>query len=98
MKIPAVGLSKGDLRERLRAFQGRDHEMRGGRMFGHAFFAGDRERSVVEEAYTWFLWENALDPLLFPSLLELEREVVSMAREHLRGPGSKTANCRRAWR
>ena len=54
-------------------------------MFGHAFIANPKAREIVEKAYTSYLWENALDPTLFPSLMEMENEVLEMARVHLRG-------------
>ena len=56
-----------------------------GRMFGMDFYASDDGQRAAEEAYLMFMWENRLDPTVFPSVVELEAEVVSMAARHLGG-------------
>ncbi len=85
MNIPLKGKSEEAVMELLGSMKGSDSSWEDGRMFGHAFFAGETARRLVERAYTLYLWENALDPTLFQSLLRLENEVVDMARTHLGG-------------
>ncbi len=92
MKIPDKGLEENALFQRLESFHEKDLEMRDGKMFGHAFLVNDSVRKVVEKAYTMYLWKNALDPTLFPSLLQLENEVVAMSRAHLRGDDDVVGN------
>lgn len=45
----------------------------------------DAKSSIVEMFYTAFLHENALNPLLFPSLRRFETETVSMVADMLHG-------------
>lgn len=92
MKIPEKGMSETGLFERLEQYKASDLAMRGGRMFGHAFFASEQARLAAERAYTMYLWENALDPTLFPSLLRLESELVAMSAAHLNGDEKVVGN------
>lgn len=90
--IPEKGLSKAEIMKGLSAFRKGDHSLYDGRMFGHAFLVNDEVRRVAEEAFVMYLWENALDPGLFPSLMEMEREVVSMSASHLSGDSEVVGN------
>lgn len=92
MKIPDSGCDERTLFRRLEGFRGKDTDWRSGKMFGHAFLIDDKVRDVIERAYTMYLWENALDPTLFPSLLEMENEVLSMSAGHLRGDDEVAGN------
>jgi len=92
LKIPDKGCDESVLFERLESFRGGDNDFRSGKMFGHAFFIDDKVTEIAERAYTMYLWENALDPTLFPSLAEMENEVVSMAASHLRGDDEVVGN------
>ena len=56
-----------------------------GRLFSLAFKADDTGKALAEEAYRMFMWENALDPIAFPSLMLFEKEIVGFAVEHLGG-------------
>lgn len=85
MKIPQTGLQKEALLERLESYRENDMPWREGRTFGYVFDPGKEVDAIAKEAYTRFLSENALDPTVFPSLLRFENEVISMARDHLRG-------------
>ena len=85
-RIPDRGLAPADVFERLRGFRAADAAWADGRTFGHAFLDTEARRGVSEEACTLFLWENGLDPTMFPSLAALEREVVDMVAHHLGAP------------
>lgn len=90
--IPEQGLSEDELIEGLEGFRREDHSLYDGRMFGHAFLVNEDVRRVAERAFVMYLWENALDPGLFPSLMEMEREVVSMSAAHLSGDSEVVGN------
>jgi glutamate/tyrosine decarboxylase-like PLP-dependent enzyme len=92
MKIPEKGLDEKSLFERLDSFREGDLELRSGKMFGHAFMVDDKITAVTERAYIMYLWENFLDPTLFPSLLQIENEVVAMAAAHLGGDREVVGN------
>ncbi|UCD78958.1 MAG: aspartate aminotransferase family protein [Desulfobacterales bacterium] len=78
MKIPQKGFSKEEIFQTLKTYKGADLNWKSGRVFGYIYDPGEKVRDVINDAYTLYLSENALDPLSFPSLLRLENEVVSM--------------------
>lgn len=92
MRIPESGTGKKEIFDRLESFRDKDLKWREGRVFGHAFMVNDDVTAVVERAYTMYLWENALDPLLFGSLMRMENEVVAMSVSHLRGDADTAGN------
>ena len=85
MSIPKAGRSKADVLAALREFKTKDIPWEEGRVMTSIFLATQEGREVAEEAYTMYLWENGLDPSAFASLPQMEREVVAMAKAHLRG-------------
>ena len=52
-------------------------------MFAYTYDPGEEAERVAKQAYLRFLGENGLDPTVFPSLLQLENDVVSMIANHL---------------
>jgi len=90
--IPEKGISREEIFSELGGFRQGDHSLYDGRMFGHAFLVNDELRRVAEEAFVMYLWENALDAGLFPSLMEIERDVVSMSAAHLSGDSEVVGN------
>ncbi|RME03543.1 MAG: aspartate aminotransferase family protein [Planctomycetota bacterium] len=76
----------------MQRYRQNDHPWREGRIFGYIFDVDEEVREVIRQAYTSFLTENALDPTVFPSLLEMEREVVAIAASHLQGDGEVVGN------
>jgi len=85
VRIPANSTGRAEVLARLEEYRAADAPWREGRTFGHAFLADGDGKAVAEAAHGMYLWENAMDPLLFPSVLRLEREVVAMAAAHLGG-------------
>ncbi|MCP4442540.1 MAG: aspartate aminotransferase family protein [Aureispira sp.] len=69
-----------------------DVPWRSGKVFGYTYEAAKEIEEVVYKAYLMFLGENALDPTVFPSLRQLETEVVTMAAELLGGNEETTGN------
>ncbi|MGB9775101.1 MAG: pyridoxal phosphate-dependent decarboxylase family protein [Anaerolineae bacterium] len=85
MPLPPKGRPKEEIFAELERFKTRDLDWRAGRVWAYVYNPGDEVREVVNQAYTLFLTENALDPTVFPSLLRLEREVVRMVADLLQG-------------
>ena len=57
-----------------------DPEVHGKRLFGLVYPTGDAElEALVHDAYERFLFANALNPLRFPALARIEKEVIAMA-------------------
>jgi sphinganine-1-phosphate aldolase len=65
---------------RLRAMQGADLPVHGGRTLAYVYDAGDPEVDrIAREAVAAYAASNALDPTAFPSLLQMENELVGFA-------------------
>lgn len=85
MRLPEHGLSRDEIRARLAAYKAHDKDWTSGKIFGYIYDPGEEARAVNAEAYTQFLTESCLDPTTFPSVMQLEREVVRMVISLLRG-------------
>jgi len=92
LRMPETGRSRDELFEQLEGFRSRDVPWRDGKTFAYVFHATEEASAVAERAYQMFLWENALDPTVFPSLLEIETQIVSMAAAHLSGDDEVCGN------
>ncbi|MBZ0252659.1 MAG: aspartate aminotransferase family protein, partial [Candidatus Methylomirabilis sp.] len=92
MRIPERGLGREEILGALEARKAHDLDWRSGRVWGYVYDPGPEAASLIKEAFTAFLSENALDPTAFPSLLSLENELVSMAAAHLRGDENVAGN------
>jgi sphinganine-1-phosphate aldolase len=84
--FPATGRPVDDLVDEIRAGRGDDADWRAGRTFSLVYNAADGELERLHEAVAReYLHENYLNPFAFPSLLRMEREVVAMGADLLRG-------------
>ena len=92
MKIPEKGMKKEAIFKTLKGYKGEDLDWKSGRVLGYIYYPGDKAQDVIDEAYTMFLTENALDPTTFPSTLRLENEVVGMVANLLRGDENVVGN------
>jgi glutamate/tyrosine decarboxylase-like PLP-dependent enzyme len=92
MKIPEKGQKKEDIFKTLESYKGQDLDWKSGRVLGYIYYPGEKAHDVIDEAYTSFLTENALDPTTFPSTLRLENEVVGMVANLLRGDENVVGN------
>lgn len=90
--LPFQGISKDEVLERLRALKDQDAAWRHGRVFSLVYYAGDDVLEVLKEASLLFFSENALNPLAFPSLRQMETEVVAMAAGLLGGDEETVGN------
>jgi sphinganine-1-phosphate aldolase len=73
--------------ERLRALQGADLPVHGGRTLAYVYDSGDPEIDrIAREAVAAYAASNALDPTAFPSLLQMENELVGFACDLLDAP------------
>lgn len=85
MHIPQHGWSRDEVIKALAAFKADDLKSREGRVFGYTYDVGGEAEAVMKEAYMMYLSENALDITSFPSVMRIEREVVRMVADLLRG-------------
>ena len=77
--LPQVGLSPEKVFQALEELRVNDVAWREGRAFSLAYHAGAEAISVAEEAYRRFSGENALSTDAFPSLRQIQSDVVAMA-------------------
>ncbi|MEE4199347.1 pyridoxal phosphate-dependent decarboxylase family protein [Erythrobacter sp.] len=90
MGMPAQGTPWKDVRGELEARGAGDAKWRDGKTAVYVFNAGPEIAQVQHEAYTLYMAENGLGPLAFPSLAQMEREVIEMALSILHGPKGAT--------
>lgn len=72
----------------LESKRGRDVRWDQGRTFGLVFDGGPSVREVADKAASMFLHENALNTQAFPSLAQIQSEVVGWTSDLLNGPDS----------
>jgi glutamate/tyrosine decarboxylase-like PLP-dependent enzyme len=85
MKLPKQGTPLEALLARMRERKRADADWRSGRTFSLVYPAGEDVDAVLREASLLYLHENALNPFRFPSLRQMEDEVVSITTELLHG-------------
>ena len=78
-----------DVLARLRALQAADVPVHGGRTLAYVYDSGLAEVDrVAREAVAAYAGSNGLDPTAFPSLLEMENDVVGLACDLLDAPAT----------
>jgi glutamate/tyrosine decarboxylase-like PLP-dependent enzyme len=86
MPLPERGLTKDEILAALEAKRGRDVRWQEGRTFGMVFDGGHELHEVAEAVAVRFLHENALNTQAFPSLAEIQSEVVAGTAALLHAP------------
>ena len=84
-ELPARGSTLDDVMARLRALQVNDGDYHNARTWGLIYNAGPEVDAMVQAAAGHVLLENALNPFVFPSLKEMQQDVVSIAAGLLNG-------------
>jgi glutamate/tyrosine decarboxylase-like PLP-dependent enzyme len=79
-----------DIQQDMQARGASDAKWRDGRTAVYVFNAGEEIAAIQKEAYAAFMSENGLGPLAFPSLAQMEKDVVSMGLGLLHGPEGST--------
>ena len=92
IRIPEKGLSEDEVFKRLTAFSDRDIPWREGKTLAYIYDGGPDVERVAKRAYMQYLTENALDPTVYPSLPQIENELVSMAASLLGGDENVVGN------
>ncbi|MBS1848728.1 MAG: aspartate aminotransferase family protein [Actinobacteria bacterium] len=80
--FPQHGSSPADVLAKLESMRVGDLDWRSGRAFSLVYNPGDDDHEhLLEQVATMFQHENALNPLVYPSLLTMELDLVAMAAE-----------------
>ena len=77
--IPATGMSAQSIANSFDEMSAHDVQWRNGKAFSLAYNAGPEVLAVAEEAYRRFSGANALNTAAFPSLRQMQGEVIEMA-------------------
>lgn len=88
MELGEQGRPVDEVIDELRAKRDRDARWQDGRTFGLVFDGGPGVHEAAERAATLYLYENALNPIAFPSLAEIQSEVVGWTAALLHGPAT----------
>jgi glutamate/tyrosine decarboxylase-like PLP-dependent enzyme len=86
MKLPAHGSSREQVMARMRERKQADADWRGGRTWSLIYPAGEDVDEMLRDANELYLYENALNPFRFPSLRQMEDDVVAMTAGLLSAP------------
>jgi sphinganine-1-phosphate aldolase len=85
IRLPEQGTKWSDLREEMLSRGQNDAKWREGKTAVYVFNAGQDVADVQKDAYTMYMSENGLGPAAFPSLKQMEDEVISMGLGLLHG-------------
>jgi glutamate/tyrosine decarboxylase-like PLP-dependent enzyme len=78
MQLPKTGTARDEVIARMKEKKARDADWQGGRTWSLVYPAGEDVDAMLREANELYMFENALNPFRFPSLREMEVDVVSM--------------------
>lgn len=86
MRIPDHGRDADQILAELQAMRADDVRWQDGRTFGMIYDGGESVHELIEKIAPLFVHENALNTLAFPSLGQMQREVVDMCADLFHGP------------
>ncbi len=90
--MPEHGRQWQELRDEMVDRGASDAKWRDGKTAVYVFNAGEDVAQVQKEAYTLYMSENGLGPAAFPSLKQMEDEVVGMGLHLLHAPQDAAGN------
>lgn len=86
MDLPSYGRPADDVLADLDRLKRHDVAWKDGRAFSLAYFGGDDVMAVADAAYARFSSDNALNVGAFPSLRQIQQDVVDVVRGWTAGP------------
>ncbi len=86
MELPKQGIPQAELMADMKARKEQDAKWREGKTWSLIYPAGEEVDALLAEANSLYLYENALNPFRFPSLRQMEVDVVSMTAALLHAP------------
>lgn len=90
--LPQHGTAWPQIAARMDAMAARDVKWRDGKAAVYVFNAGPEVEQVQKDAYLRFMSENGLGPAAFPSLRDMEAQVVGYGLSLLHGPAGAVGN------
>ena len=92
IKLPQKGLKESEILNYLHEFKKNDIPYREGKVFAYVYMPDPEIEQICKKAYGMYLSENGLDPTAFPSLLKMERDVISITANLLNGDNEVVGN------
>ncbi len=92
MTLPPRIADEAALFSRMEAFRAGDLPWRDGRAWALVYGVPEDVERVGKRAYMAYLSENGLDPTVFPSVMQMENEVVAICLGHLGAPDGAVGN------
>jgi sphinganine-1-phosphate aldolase len=86
MELPRQGMAREEVISRMKERKARDADWKGARTWSLVYPAGEDVDEMLRAANELYMFENALNPFRFPSLREMEVDVVSMTGHLLDAP------------
>ena len=86
MRLPEKGVPRAELLAEMQQKKTQDADWKGARTFSLVYPANDDVDDLLADANNLYLYENALNPLRFPSLRQMELDVVDMTAGLLHAP------------
>ena len=74
--MPAAGLPRDEVMQRLMSMKRDDQDWRGGRVFSLVYSAGDDVHELLSDALSLYSAENGLNVLAFPSIGVMQHDIV----------------------
>jgi len=91
-RFPRQGQAATDVLAALETIRDKDVDWREGKAFSLVFHAGEDVADLLRGAAEKFMFENGLNPTAFPSLKQLESEVLAMSADMLGGDENVVGN------
>ncbi len=86
-------IEKDNVLNSLGKILSKDTDPHAGRLWSYIYETGIEElRSLAEDAYRLSLWRNMLDPTVFPSVLELEKNITGFIVQLFEAPETSVGN------
>ncbi len=92
MLMPQNGMSKKEILETLQEYKKDDLDWKLGKITSYVYYPGDDAMGLINEAYTMYLTESALDPTSTPSILKIENEIIGMISSLVNGDENTVGN------
>src|SRR3954451_21548162 len=77
-----------DVLDKMKEFKQNDWKWRKGRSFSLVYYSDQEHQELVESAYSLYISENCLSSKAFPSLAQMESEVIRAIASLLSGTHS----------
>lgn len=85
LRIPRKGLPRDQVLEQMEASRTNDANYKDGKTWSLVYYLGEEHTAFLNQAHNMFSSANALNPMAFKSLMQMEAEVVRMSANMFHG-------------